>query len=300
MSKPVLKTLSKLSWRGIVVPCIKLGGGFSQQASEQAYVFRDEALIQSLGKKNTTFRYSIPFREGIIASPSVPYNKDGDLFSKIFFDFKAACENREVGNLNDPIIGLLPAKVSQFTWDASATKLDGVDVEVEFIHCPDVDVIVPAAIRSGSPVEVGNLDNALAKVDWFQQEPPVAMLDPFSAMSSILDQSAAFVSQKTAAIDNLLFKVQKANNSLDALGDAKNNDVRRLGSSFKQTLIQTRHTVGSAGKVTRDFFTPKETTVGQLAQSLSMTSADLVRLNPDLVRHPKVKSGTKIRYIAQG
>lgn len=299
MSKPVLQTLSKLSWRGIVVPSFKGSFGFSQESAEQKYVFRDEALIQSLGKKNNTFRYTIPFREGIIYSAGVPYNQKGDIFSKTFKDFKAACENRDVGNLQDPIVGLIPAKVAQFSYDYSANMLDGVDVEVEFIHCPDVADIDPSTIRQGAPVQVGNLDNALAKVDWKQQEPPTAFLDPFSALSSILDQSAIFVSEKTAAIDNLLFKVQKANNSIDSLKDAKNNDVKRLGENFKQTLIQTRRTVGSAGQVTRDFFTPRETTIGQLALSFQMTNADFIRLNPELARNPKVKSGTKVRYIQQ-
>lgn len=296
MAKNILAQLPDLSFRGIAVPCVSIQGGFSHDNAQHKFVFRDDELIESLGRRNITLSYGIPFHEELFKTPQPK------LFTVVFPQFLEACRDRTTGILVDPVLGELPAKVTQFEYTADPNRLSGIDVHVEFVHAPAQDALpeldVEADDIEGSKAIAKNLDNQVGQVDWHQETPPEPFLDPFSAVSSVFDQVSTNIDKVARTMDNIAFKVNKMNDSIDRVADVRNWPVQRSGQRLKASAQRTKERVAGAGRPVRVFTTTMNINRGALAASLHNTLGELITLNPRVSQSPVVKARTQVRYYA--
>lgn len=293
----ILIQLQRASWRGIEFPVASRDYGFQQEQSETKFIFRDEALIESLGRKNPTWRYTIPFREDIARGPWV------NLFTVVYPKFLAACEDRTRAELIDPVHGFKPAKCVSLRETLTPARRDGIDVEVEFIHAPpekpDTAVRVPKTIQ-GATGMAGAFDKALAKVNkQFQLPPPEPKNSVLDAVSSVTDQVAVGIDKVTATLADADFRVEKSVASLENLKSASVAPTMLQAKRLQFALLRLEAETDPTGtKPLGKLSTTVDYSVAALAMKLGMTIQDLVRLNRFLARTPLVKAGTELRVFA--
>lgn len=160
----VYKQLPRLSWRGIVVPVASRSATFSHDNVSHKFVYRDNELVEALGARNWTFSYTIPMREDIVRGPYL------NLFTRTMPEFILACRDRTPGDLEDPVLGVFRARCTSLAGTSDVTRRDGDDLQVEFIHAPEIDDIDllsgGAQDVRGAAEDARSLDDAVAAVDW--------------------------------------------------------------------------------------------------------------------------------------
>lgn len=294
----VLVQLQRASWRGIEFPVLSRGFGFQQENSETKFIFRDKALIESLGQKNPTWRYTIPFREDIAKGPWV------NLFTVVYPKFLAACVDRSRAELIDPVHGFKPAKCVSLSETLSPQRRDGIDVEVEFIEAPpekpETAVRVPKTLQ-GAVGMAGQLDRQLRAVNrQFQKPPPEPKNSPLDALSSVTDQVSVGIDKVTAAFADAAFRVEKSVASLQELKSVSVAPTMLQAKRLQYAILQLEEETDPTGaRVTRRLTTGVDYSIAALSMRLGMSIQELIRLNPFLRRTPLVKAGTELRVTAE-
>ncbi len=294
----ILGQLQRASWRGIEFPISSREYGFQQEQSSIAFLFRDQQLVESLGKKNPTWRYTIPFREDIAKGPWV------NMFVSVYPRFLAACEDRTRAELIDPIHGFKPAKCVSLREVLSPQRRDGIDVEVEFIHAPPEEpeqAVRIAKTLQGAVGVAGQLDKELKKVNrQFQKPPPEPKNSPLDALSSVTNQVSVGVDKIKATFADAAFRVEKSVDSLTALKSASVAPTMLQAKRLQFAILRLESETDPTGtKPLRRISTRADYTVAALAMKLGMATQELIRLNPFLARTPLVKANTELRVFAE-
>jgi hypothetical protein len=292
----VFKQLERMSWRGIEVPLSARSASFSHDDARHKFVFRDGEILEATGVKNWVFRYTIPFREGIAKGP---YKK---LFSNTLAAFVAACRDRSVGELIDPVLGSFPARVLSFSDDTDVNKRDGTDVSVEFEYAPpledlDIDTRGTAGV-SGLSSEAGLLDEELTKVDWAQVPSPEPTTDPLSAAAGIGRQFERQGGKLSAALDDLAFRAEKVEGALDALENPQTWPLRRSARRVREVAVRLKQRHDDPMGRIRTVVQRYAATVVDVAANAGMTVEEFLKLNPELARLPFVPAGTPVQRYA--
>jgi prophage DNA circulation protein len=295
----ILKQLQRASWRQIEFPVMGTRDfGFQHEQAEHRYLFINAQLVESIGRKNPTYKFVIPFREDIAVGPWV------NLYTRVYPDFLDACQDPSRGVLVDPAHGALPAKCVSLREMMSVEKRDGVDVEAEFIRAPNENDIVEdlgTQIRTleGARGMAGALDREIAKIPFRQQAPPEPTINPLDAVSAVANQAEVAVTKITSAFADAAFRVEKASASLESLHDAIVQPAIQQSARLRDALIGFEERTDPTGtRPLRKITTASDMTVSALARKLSMLLNDLVRLNPWLARTPFVQAGSDIRVFA--
>jgi len=294
----ILSQLRRASWRGLEFPVSGRDFGFQQEQTEHRFIFRDTQLIESLGKKNPTYRYTIPFREDLAKGPWT------NLFTQVYPQFLAACQDRTRATLVDPVHGGVPAKCMSLRETLSVTRRDGVDVEVEYVFAPaeaELASTVGVQIRGvqGARGIAGTFDRSIRKVDWKQKVPPEPTINPLDFPASILNQVEVGLGQIHAAFADAAFRAEKAVDSLDRIRSASVAPTVREGKRLQAALIDFEERTDPTGtRPLRRISTGVDYTLSALARRLGIAIGELVRLNPILAREPLVKAGTELRVFA--
>lgn len=291
----ILKQLGRASWREIEFPVAGRDYGFRHEQARHKYIFRDNALIESLGRENPTYSYTIPFREDIARGP---YRS---LFVDVYPQFLEACLDRDQGVLEDPVHGAVPAKCVSLREVVDVNRRDGVDVEVEFVFAPSdftaTDLGAQIQTLEGARASAGAFDDTAERVDWEQEPPPEPVLDPFDVVSSIGNRAEASVGKVIAKLDDAAFRARKARDTIDRLkrppvGPARNAAIRLWGAatSLKEEAGLREREVkdGVVGSTPITFMA--------LAGSHNNSVRDFIRLNPLLYRHPIVPAKSRYRF----
>jgi hypothetical protein len=294
----ILAKLRRAAWRGLEFPVSGREFGFQQEQAEHRYLFRDVQLIESLGKKNPTYRYTIPFREDIARGPWA------NLFTLVYPQFLAACQDRTRATLIDPVHGGVPAKCVSLRETLAVNRRDGVDVEVEYIFAPAetaLDQTIQVQIRGidGARGMAGAFDRNLAKVDWKQEPSPQPTINPLDFPASVLNQIEVGANQVNAAVADAAFRAEKANASLDRVKDISVAPALRQGKRLQAALIDFESKTDPTGqRPLRKLTTSVDYTVAALARRLGMGVDAFIKLNPLLARAPLIKANTQIKVFA--
>lgn len=306
----VLRQLIRASWRQIEFPLSGREYGFQQSSSRHKFIFRDNELIESLGRENPTYKYTIPFREDIAKGP---YSA---LFVEVYPEFLNACRDRTAGILEDPVHGPQRCKCASLREVLDVNRRDGIDVEAEFIFSPlqsDVteDISIPGSIE-GALNSAGAFDRQAPELTPEQRERIEALRDPGEqAGTNILDLGSAFATQINLAtnrigaqIDDAIFRVNKTSDLLDRARDPKlaswKRRLRRVGGA----LLNLKDSAGGAGlgpsrggNGLRTHIVQADIGIGSLASKLGASVSQLKRLNPSLNSAITVSKGTAVRYV---
>ena len=295
----ILRQLQRASWRQIEFPVMGTRDfGFQHDQAQHRYLFINAQLIESLGRKNPTYKFVIPFREDIAVGPWK------NLYTVVYPDFLDACLDSSRGVLVDPAHGALPAKCVSLREMMSVDKRDGVDVEAEFIRSPaEGDLLEDpgATIRTleGARGMAGAFDRDIAKIPFKQKAPPKPTISPLDAVSAVANQVEVAVNKVTASIADAAFRVEKASASLDSLKDATVQPAIQQAARLRAALLALEDRTDPTGvRPLRKISNRSDTTISALSRKLGMSIQDLVRLNPWLARTPLVKAGADIRVFA--
>jgi hypothetical protein len=304
----MLAQLHDASWRGILFPFTgQREYGFQHEQERHRFVFKDEQLIESLGRENPTYRYVCPFREDLARAPWV------NLFSKVYPQFLQACLDRSNGILDDPIHGPVQCKVASMHEVLDVGKKDGIDVEVTFILSPDEDFN-----REEIGSELANLQTAQGYQDFFDREArkldpatlaaiaalnkgsEKARVDPLTAATGALNQIEAMGNKAQAAVGDLAFKMNRFEESVGRLAHPNLTPIRmaarKLALAANDLSAQLLTGKGARPRPVRIYTVPSDSGVVALAAQLGMGLQEFLRLNPLAARQPKVTKGTQVSY----
>lgn len=295
----ILGQLQRASWRQIEFPVMhQRDFGFEHAQAEHRYLFLDAQLVESLGRKNPTYKYIIPFREDIARGPWK------NLLTSVYPDFLDACQDRTRGVLVDPLHGALPAKCVSLRETLDVGRRDGVDVEVQFIRAPTEDDIVEdlgTQIRTleGARDSAGAFDQQIAKIPFPQRIPPAPTINPLDTISSIANQVEVSANKVTAALGDTAFRLEKTTASLKALGDPTVQPAIQQAARLKNALLNLNaRSSAQPSRPVREVTSTSSQTVASIAKKTGMSVGELVSLNPQFARSPLVPSGTKVRVFA--
>ncbi len=281
----VLKETDRAAWRQIEFPISSREYGFQQEQATHRFIFIDNELIESLGRSNPTWRYTIPFREDITAGGW------SHLFVDVYPEFLSACQDRSRGVLDDPFHGAKPAKCVSVRETVDVNKRDGVDVEVEFIFAPDENDF---SSKNEFGVVIRNLqgakdfalrfDTEVATVDFKQAQPPKPTINPLDLPALFGDQLKVASDKVTAAFGDAALRAERSGDALEKLRDpslaSQIQSARRLEEALKGLLIRNQTKSRPISRIT----TTSNHTVSALASICKMTPKELMDLNPDLAR----------------
>jgi len=307
----VLRTLPPLEWRGIQVPITSRTMGFTHDDVQHKFLYRDNMLIESTGKRNLTFHYTIPMRQDIAKGP---YE---NLFTDVLPRFLIACSDRTPAELNDPVFGIFRAKPTSFEDATDVNKRDGDDITVEFIHAPDPaeDDLLPTEVTAPSSLssDGGALDAALLVTasDFqpapapgeavaigraLQQPPPEPIGNLFESIAGFGRQLERFGNRISAQIDRASFQLEGIEEAYTALEKPQDWPIIRSTRRLRGNLATVKDRLANPARTVARFTTNGAIGIGALSANLGIPIGDLLRLNPKLAKTPLVPAGTVILF----
>lgn len=306
----MLVKLTHASWRGIQFPVVDRDFGFQHEQQSLRFLFRDDQLIESIGRENPTYRYTIPWREDIAKGPWK------NLFVKSYPDFLNACLDRTNGPLVDPVHGNVQAKCVSLEETLSSSRRDGVDTVVSFVSSPDEDTAGIAGLGlttlEGAADAAGFFDKETAKLDEATKKrirdlnkgSEFATVDPISAVTGVIDQVGIAQSKILSQVGQVVGKMERLDKSLARLKEPKAHSLRNSARRLEQTARNmvdhaTGSTVGKSKRV-RQYTVPAAIGRLSLASMLHTDIVDFLKLNPALARVATVPAGTRVFYFETG
>lgn len=292
----VLAQLQPASWRLIAFPVSHREYGFRHEQARHKILFKDDALIESLGRENPTYSYTIPFREDIAKGP---YR---NLFTVVYPDFLAACLDRSRDVLEDPIHGAVQAKCVSLREIVDVDQRDGITVEAEFIFAPDassaVDLTTVLDSLEGARNAAGLFDQDVQRIDWRQEVPPEPTLDPFDAISSVGNQIEVASGKLSAKMHDVANRAEKAVATIDRVKNPNLAPTRVAARRLQAAALRlAEQGVGKERRhQIRSTFTQHEHTLSSVAKLLDNTPDEILGLNPSLARSPRIATNTLVRY----
>jgi hypothetical protein len=313
----VFRDLPRLTWRGIEVPVANRSVSFDQTIVRHQYAYRDDELLESVGRRNWRFQYTIPFRQDITKGP---YQ---NLFVLTYPEFLRACRDRSEGELLDPVLGTFMARCEQVNTTSDVNRRDGDDVEVTFIHSPDAEDIdqFGAPLAGFDAVVQGGwtLNTQLSSItDAELQEYGLGTFEgtagDFGSSLNILDsiaglgaQATAYAGRVDAALAKYEHQINKVADALQAVDEqllspgnaAAIRNARRLADSVARLgkqLINERF--GSENRTKTSTVLLDSMTPNAAAAYLGITIQEFVTLNPK-VPLPLIPAGTVVFYFVK-
>jgi hypothetical protein len=292
----VFKDMPRFSWRGIEVPIVARDVGFTHANAQHTYVFRDQQVIEPLGAKNWTFRYTLPMRQGIARGP---YR---DLFLEVLPRLIDACRDRSAGELYDPVLGFFRCQPVDFSSTTDFDRRDGEDVTVEFLWSPEegeIDLagadlgMLPTARQEGAA-----LDAQVDAIFRSRQLPsPEPSVNPLDAITGIVRQIGTYGQQVQAGFAAYATKIQNMEAAIVALEEPDLAPTIRASRNLRDAARQRAAKVLDPLGTVRTLTTDAASNVAAIASAIGLTPEELLEANPSLAQSPEVPAGTLIRFV---
>jgi hypothetical protein len=308
----IFRSFQECSWRDIAFPVVgDRQFGFQHEHEEHRFIFKDVQLIESLGRRNPTWSYEIPFREGVARG------RWKNLFTEVYPKFLAACYDRTAGTLVDYVHGPKRVKCTQLRESLSRQSgADGVSVTAEFVLAPldsETDLGQGVENLQGAQEAASSLDRNLDSGNLSPEtRAQLAELnrDPGRGKTNIFDVphlvgSAVLRDRQriTAQMQDVTFRLNRTVDTLDAAADPSLAQERQAARSLALAAFRFADdpraravsVIGGGRKPNNIRTVESDTTVSALAAKYSVPMSAFLILNPSLASSPRVKRGTKIR-----
>lgn len=291
----VYRLLPPFQWRGRRYPLLTRSVSFQHENALTRIQYRDGEFVDMTGAKGFTFSYTIPMREDIAKGPYKNLFVEG--LPVLLRDFR----NRTPDELIDPVYGSFRCVPSSFSEDSEPNRRDGVDVRVEFQHAPEFaqpDPAIKDNLQSlnGLVADAGKMDGELtSKRDWRQEPSPEALTDILSAINTVGVKGLRQVDRVTGYMNDLSLKLAKIEDTADRAENPQNWQLRNEARRLRDAILTLNKRAAEPPtrkfrRITRNY----ATTVSAVAAELDMTVAELLSLNPGIVRLPSIPAGTVI------
>lgn len=287
----ILQQLPDPSWRGITFPMTGIRDyGFAQQQAQHRYIFRDQQLIESLGRDNPTLRFQIPFRENLRAGGWV------NLFTSVYPKFLEACLDRTAGDLLDPVHGVIRAKCVALQESLDVSKKDGVDVVAEFVFAPEDDSAKPSdfsntvksleglrasAVLFGQAASEISAENKklIQSLNRPSEMAEVSLLNAVRGAATSVQQ----VKNKTrAALGQVSFQMEQTRKEIEQARDPEIELLRRDSTRFVVASKELRRTATDPNRPFEVVRATQEIGRMAFATSKQITVEELIEFNQDL------------------
>lgn len=292
----VFNKLPEFSWRGKKYPISESEYSFRHEDAEHKLSFGDVTIIDPLGPRNPTFRYTVLLRQGI---------SRGDYEPNLFLQlgtFEADCYDRTPGPLVDPVFGQWTCKPTDFSVKSDARSRDGVDVQVSFIWAPSFDEDVRGtAVTSLSDLrsEAGALDAEVEVISRkYDIPPPGPTINALDAPSAILGQIDRQAEKTRAQLGDFANRIEKTERYLrKVIKLARDPDAFGAHRTARRIRASAERSKRDINDLTANIITD---TVGQaknlitVATEAGMTVKEFLSLNPTLAAKPIVPAGTTV------
>jgi hypothetical protein len=289
----VVALLPPFKWRGVQYPVTSRSVSFGHEGASSRIQYRDNEFIEQLGAHSLTFRYTVAMREDIAIKADVYSHLFTEGLPALFRDMR----DRTRGILEDPIYGSFACVPQRFDEEIDLQRRDGVDVQIEFTHSPDIAADFaesPNPTIQGLATDAGALDAEIKKVDWQQEPSPEPSMDAINAITGVGGQLEANVGKFTSALHDTAFKLEKIETQAKRL---ENPD----GFHIQQAARRNRAAVTELGKRAKDpnkrivsVSKAYQRTISTVASEAGMTVKELTDLNPSLVRLPYVPANQPV------
>jgi len=308
----VFRNLPRVSWRGIIVPVTERRASFGQEIVKHKFAYRDDEIVEGLGRLNLRFEYTIPFRQDITKGP---YE---NLFLEVYPKFLAACRDSSAGELTDPVLGTFDARCEQLNSISDVNRRDGDDVQVTFVQSPPIDELAAftMATMSGFDGTVQQAKDFNTQVGPVPQAQLAALglgqysgqFDELTSSLNALDQLAGigaqvqsvYVDRIAATVDRYTHAVNKVADVLEQanelLASPQNAPAIRNARRLVDALNRTKNQAIFPGRRIDTQVINQDMTVSALAQLLGITVAEFIVLNPTAPL-PLVLAGTTVSYF---
>jgi hypothetical protein len=298
-SLDILKLLPRFSWRRLEYPLAGRSVGFAHDTVPHKLEFRNGEFHDQTGARGMVFNYTIPMREGIAVGP---YR---NLFARMLTQLLKDFQDKTPGDLIDPVYGVKRCVPGEWRDDTDPRKRDGTDLQLSFVHDPDINKVDPETNKqlvslSGVQSESGALDQELKTISWEQEPSPEPTVDIFGAVSGFSSQITNEADRVAAALDDLTFRLEKTEASLDKLENPQNWRARDSVRRHREAVTRVAKNYGNPNKKIQQVTTNAIKTVSVVAAEAGMTVLELIKLNPKLARAPVVGAGTVIRTARNG
>jgi hypothetical protein len=289
MADSIIEQLPDASWRGILFPYTGTRTyGFQHEQTEHRIIFRDEELIESIGRTNPTFRFTIPFREG------VRQYGWANLFTEVYPKFLAACLDRSAGMLVDSVHGEVRCKCASLTEELDVEKTDGVDVSAAFIYAPEAADDVSSNFTSiagtltgleAATVAYNQVFEGLTaeqKAQIKELNPPLqkARISPINVVRAAAASVQRYKTQTRAILGQTTDQLERAARDLEEARDPELVELRRESARLAKA---NRDLAKIAANPTTPFDVARiATEIGRIAFATSkqMTVDVLIEFNP--------------------
>jgi len=297
----ILQQLADSSWRGIKFPFSEREVGFLQDQAQHRFIFRDQQLIESLGRQNPTFRFRCGFFEGVRQHGFV------NLFTVVYPLFFAACLDRSAGELVDPVHGTIRAKLASLSETLSGARQDGVEVSADFIFAPeDTEDTLPSQFvqtakslqgLQASAVVFGAAVNDLTdeqrkEIAAWNQDSTRGELTILQAGRAVLGSVQQYKDRTRAEIAGATYQVEQARKELEQTVDPEleplRRDLTRMASAGRNLVAV------ESDRPFRKVRVPAE--IGRLAFATSkqVPVETLLAMNPWLVDRQTIPAGSSV------
>jgi hypothetical protein len=295
----VFKLVPRFSWRGVEYPLSGRSTNFAHDSVPHKLEFRNGEFIEQLGAHGLILTYSIPMREGIAVGP---YKS---LFTRGLLALLRAFQDKSPGELVDPFYGKLRCVPGEWNDDTDIGKRDGTELRLSFKHSPEIGKQEPelkAEIVSAAGLisEAGALDKEAKTINWEQEPSPEPTVDIFGAVSGISSQITNQADRFAAALDDVAFRLEKTEASLDKLENPQNWRFRDSVRRNREATERIRKNYGDPNKKIQQVVTNSIKTVSSVAKDAGLTVQELLKLNPGLAKAPIVGAGTVIKTLRRG
>ena len=305
MATELFYQLLPFGWRTVSFPVSKFTTNLSQEHAVHKWPDRDGAHVEATGRLPLTFSATIPFLNGVATGPRERW---GVLYPDTFRSFLIACSDRTTGELQHPELGVIQAKFVSMTADWDALRRDGVIVTATWIESTDTPGDFDQVLASSSPatevyIEAADLDTQLSQIS---PPPPWAInamgngqsfLQAIQQLTAVSDQVTLLSKRAGGYVDNILYQVNRLENSVVAAKNAYYWPVVNSCERLKNALYNLKQQQLVAQKDVSIWIVPKDQTLAALCGTLGASAADLIKLNPTLMNGaPVIKQGTAVRY----
>ncbi len=297
------KHLDLIQWRGINFPYADLKSNLEQQLVAHEYPDKDAAHVESMGRKPLIISCRALFFNHLVPGNGETW-KAGDLFPGVFNKFLIACQDSSPGIFSHPIFGDITVKCHKIDTTLDASARGGVVADVTWIETVNVSASAAQSVngaREEAQAMMEELENVTLTL------PPnfpskISLLDLMDAIGGFISSIELVGMQLLAAVDRVLFHV---NNLLKTINRVVGPDgtllgkLRMLANKLKTTMLNIKITSQNLLIAPAVYTLSVAATAAEIAKTLGVSVADLVKLNPRELSKPVVAQGTRIKYVAK-
>lgn len=283
----VIAGLPEFTFRGLTpIPCATIDTPFGHTQVARPYPYIDVEGHDNTGRNACTFTVKLYFVNTVLPNA----------FPGLWNDWKAALFDGSSDDCVHPVLGAMRARVMSGTIPLVATIRGGIVVDVTFTETRDD----PTAVLGAAPIDL-----EIAADVATEEAEAVGITYPTGEGENTLSEDVGAVlgaiSSATMSVNGLanqvVGKLDSMFEAVEALTDPSSFPAYdALATVYAGMLGIGKRIAKLSPRETATLVTQHQDTLDAIATRTGNTDADLMNLNPSLLRLPTVPKGATVTY----